>query len=219
MQVASLKPGERLYLTLLGQLQPMLNNTAVCPSDKQSIKDSNTIGDDLIERAERSRKLGHRNVEIELADEALLTLENKIEDLLSLKERKEIISDLLTMVREFPTSNPEKAVSILISLLKREELKEFPSVLFDSHKMLLEALIKQLDYTKDKPTNLTQAVSHDFTDVRYAVSAINVLFKFMPDDALLNLPAVIRTIANNKLQLQSFLNFQYVFRLINPLLP
>ena len=136
-------PGDWLYLVLTGEVPPVLDGKFVCPSDKQPIKESNTIADDLIERAIRSRVLGHRNVEIKLADEALLTLENKIDDLLSLKERKQVINDLIFMASFFPCSDPQKRIEVFNDLLKNERLRTFPSVNDNAHQMVLKALEKK----------------------------------------------------------------------------
>jgi len=187
-------PGDWLYLVLRGEVPPFLDGKFVCPSDKQPISESNTIADDLIERAIRSRVLGNRKPEIKLADEAILTLENKLVELLSPTESRKIIVDILFMAEYFPVSEPDKAVEVLFNLVKKEELRKWPSLHEDAHRMSINALASKLEYAKNIPEGLTEDLVCELANSDYCVSAFRALMKVSPELAIEKLPEVVKVL-------------------------
>lgn len=187
-------PGNWLYLVLRGEMPPFLDGKFVCPSDKQPISESNTITEDLIERAIRSRGLKDSTACITLGNEAILTLENKLAELLAPTESRKIILDILFMAEYFPVSEPDKAVEVLFDLFKKEELKKWPSLAEDAHRMSINALASKLEYAKNIPDKLTEDLVCELANPDYCVSAFSALMKVSPELAIERLPEVIKVL-------------------------
>ncbi len=187
-------PGDWLYLVLRGEMPPFLDGKFVCPSDKQPINESNTITDDLIERAIRSKGLKDSTACITLGNEAILTLENKLAELLSPTEVKKIILDILFMAEYFPVSDSDKAVEVLFDLVKKEELKKWPSLYEDAHRMSIDALASKLEYAKNIPDKFIENLICELDDPNYCVSAFSALMKISPEVAIEKLPEVVKVL-------------------------